>query len=92
MVTYARDNGVKAAVRAFSATPKTVRKWLRSWQPGSLRGLEDESKAPKSKKSKIHPYQRQKAIQLKGKLKPWGALRIKREFNLSGSENAIRSG
>jgi transposase len=77
--------------RGFLA-PKTVRKWLRRWQPGSLRGLEDQSKAPKSKGSGIDPDQRQKAIELKRKLKSWGGLRIKREFNLSLSDKAIRSG
>jgi hypothetical protein len=58
MVRYARDKGIKPAVRAFNTTPKTVCKWLKRWQPGSLRG--------------------------------WGALRIKRGFNLSISEKAIR--
>ena len=29
MVRYARDNGIKAAVRAFNTTVKTVRKWFR---------------------------------------------------------------
>jgi len=91
MVRYARDNGVKPAARAFNTTPKTVRKWLKRWQLGSLRGLEDQSKAPKNKKSGIDPDQRQRAIQLKRKLKSRGALRIKREFNLSLSEKAIRS-
>jgi hypothetical protein len=47
-------------------------------------------KLPKSKGSGIDPDQRQKAIELKRKLKSWGALRIKREFNLSISEKAIR--
>ena len=82
MVRYARDHGVKPAARAFNTTPKTVRTWLRRWQPGSLRGLEDQSRAPKSRKLKIDPRQRQKAIELKKKLKSWGALRIKREYGL----------
>jgi len=91
IVRYARDKGIKPVARTFNTTPKTVRKWLKRWQPGSLRGLEDQSKAPKNKKSGIDPDQRQRAIQLKRKLKSWGALRIKREFNLSISEKAIRS-
>ncbi len=90
MIRYAKEEGVKPAAKVFSTTPKTVRKWLRRWQPGSLRGLEDQSKAPKSKGSGIDPDQRQKAIELKRKLKSWGGLRIKREFNLSLSDKAIR--
>ena len=90
MVRYAKDHGVKPAARAFNTTPKTVRKWLNRWQPGTLRGLEDQSRAPKSEKSKIDPRQKEKAITLKKKLKSWGALRIKREFDLKISEKAIR--
>ena len=46
LVRYAREHGIKPAARAFSTTVKTVRKWLRRWEPGSLRGLEDRSRAP----------------------------------------------
>jgi transposase-like protein len=49
LVRYAREHGIKPAARQFSTTVKTVRKWLRRWEPGSLRGLEDRSRAP------IHP-------------------------------------
>jgi transposase len=90
LVRYAEKHGVKPAARAFKTTPKTVRKWLNRWQPGSLRGLDDQSKAPKSRHSKISPYQRQKAIKLKKQLKSWGAERIKREFDLAISAKAIR--
>lgn len=90
LVRFARECGVKPAARAFKTTPKTVRKWLSRWEPGSLRGLEDQSKAPKSRKCKIPPAQREKAIQLKGRLKSWGAQRIKDQFGLKISEKAIR--
>jgi len=55
MVRYAKKEGVKPAARVFGTTTKTVRKWLKRWQPGSLRGLEDQSKAPKGKGSGIDP-------------------------------------
>jgi len=93
MVRYARDHGVKPAAGAFNTTPKTVRKWLTRWSAkggGSLRGLEDQSRAPKSMKSKIDPRQRRRIIELKKKLKSWGALRIKRKYSLKISEKAIR--
>jgi len=90
MVRYAREHGVKPAARAFNTTPKTVRKWLSRWEPGSLRGLEDRRKGPNSKRSKIDPKQKAKAIELKKKLKSWGAERIRREFDLTISEKAIR--
>jgi len=91
MVRYAKDQGVKPAARVFNTTPKTVRKWLSRWQPGSLRGLEDSRrKAPKNRPSRIEPKQRKLAIRLKGKLKSWGAQRIKRDFSLTISDKAIR--
>ncbi|NLI16655.1 MAG: helix-turn-helix domain-containing protein, partial [candidate division Zixibacteria bacterium] len=59
-VRFAKEHGVKPAARAFKTTPKTVRKWLARWQPGSLCGLDDQSKAPKCKSSKIDSAQRNK--------------------------------
>lgn len=41
LVRYAREDGVKPAARQFGTTVKTVRKRLRRWEPGSLRGLEN---------------------------------------------------
>jgi transposase len=49
MVRYAREFGIKPAARHLCTTIKTVSKWLRRWQPGSPRGLEDWSRAP------LHP-------------------------------------
>ncbi|MCJ7811925.1 helix-turn-helix domain-containing protein [bacterium] len=43
LVRYARKHGVKPAARYFNTTPKTVRKWLKCWEPGSMRGLTDQS-------------------------------------------------
>jgi transposase len=48
---YARAHGIKPAARHFQTTVRTVRKWLRRWQPGSLQGLQDRSRAP------LHPRQ-----------------------------------
>jgi len=52
VVRYAAQHGVKAAAREFATTPKTVRKWLRRWTPGSKQGLAELSRAPK------HPARR----------------------------------
>lgn len=90
LVRFAREHGVKPAARAFKTTPKTVRKWLKRWQPGSMQGLDDQSKAPKTKSAKIDPVQRKKAIQLKRQLKSFGAQRIKDQFQLQISVKAIR--
>ncbi len=90
LVIHAHEHGIKATARAFKTTPKTVRKWCCRYQPGTLKGLEDQSKAPRSQKCRIPEDQRQKAIELKKKLKNIGAGWIKREFGLSISEKAIR--
>lgn len=89
MVRYAREHGIKAAARHFSTTVKTVRKWLRRWQPGSLQGLQDRSRAPHNPRQGITARARQQAITLKQKLPSWGAERIKRDFSLGLSTKAL---
>jgi transposase len=90
VVRYAREHGVKPAASMFNTTPKTVRKWLKRWEPGSMRGLEDQSKAPKTPKVYISEQQRQEVIKLKKMLPSFGAERIKRNFGLKISEKTIR--
>lgn len=90
IVRYAEQHGVKPAARAFSTTPKTIRKWLRRWQPGSLAGLDELSRAPKNPAAAITVEQRQRVIELKHRLPTWGAQRLKRDFDLTLSEKAIR--
>src|SRR4051812_2451597 len=65
LVRYAREHGIKPAARQFSTTVKTVRKWLRRWEPGSLRGLEDRSRAPLNPRRGITGRQRRQAVALK---------------------------
>ncbi len=87
---YAREHGVKPAARQFGTTVKTVRKWLRRWEPGSLRGLADRSRAPLNPRQGITEGRRRRAVSLKRKLPSWGASRMKRDFALSLSEKALR--
>lgn len=90
LVRAAREHGVKPAARAFGTTPKTVRKWLGRWQPGSLRGLQDRSRVPKAPARRLPEEARQRALTLKRRLPSWGAARIKRDFDLPLSDKAIR--
>ena len=89
MVRFARAHGVKPAARAFGTTPKTVRKWLGRWKPGSKQGLQSLSRAPKNPARRVTEAQRQEAIALKRRLPSWGAARIKRDFGLALSEKAL---
>ena len=90
LVQYARAHGIKPAARAFHTTPKTVRKWLRRWAPGSLRGLEDHSRAPHHPHRPITAAHREQACTLKRRLPSWGAERMKRDFQLALSAKALR--
>lgn len=90
LVRFAREHGVKPAARAFATTPKTVRKWLRRSKEGSLDGLADHSRAPKRPHRRIPPLVRARVITLKKKLPPWGAARLRRDYDLPLSEKAIR--
>ena len=90
LVRYAKAEGVKPAARMFGTTPKTVRKWLRRWEPGSMRGLEDQSRAPKHSPNRITQAQRREVIRLKKRLPSFGAERIRRIHQLPISEKAIR--
>jgi transposase-like protein len=69
LVRYAREHGIKPAARQFSTTVKTVRKWLRRWEPGSLRGLADRSRAPLHPRQGIADAQRRRAVALADELK-----------------------
>ncbi len=89
LVSYAKKHGIKAAARAFRTTPRTVRKWYGRWRPGTLQGLADQSKAPKSCPHKIAASLEAEIVQLKRQLPAWGAVRLKRDFNLPCSEKAI---
>ena len=80
MVRFAKEKGIKPAARAFSSTAKTVRKWLRRWVPGSMEGLQEQSRAPKNVRKRITAQQRQQVIHLKRQLPSWGSARMKRDF------------
>ena len=90
MVRYAKEHGVKPAARMFNTTPKTVRKWLRRWKPGSLKGLEARSRAPHNPPRRITEQQRREVIELKKMLPSFGAERIKRDYELAISVKAMR--
>ena len=90
VVHYAQAHGVKPAARAFQTTPKTVRKWLRRWQPATLKGLDELSRAPKHHPQAITATQRDEVIRAKRRLPSWGAQRLKRDAQLTVSEKAIR--
>jgi len=72
LVVYAKEHGIKPTARVFETTPKTMRKWLRRWEPGSMKGLSDQSKAPKKPRIYITREQRKQVIELKKTLPSFG--------------------
>lgn len=89
MVQTARTNGIKVAARLFGCSRNTVRKWLGRFE-GTLTSLEDHSRAPHLRPSKLSPEAEREIIRAKKKLPPWGAARLKRDMDLPYSEGAIR--
>ena len=91
VIRFTQEHGVKPAARHFHTTPKTIRKWLKRNTPGSLEGLSNKSKAPKTPKIYITEEQKKQVIKLKHSLPSFGAERIKQLYQLKISEKSIRS-
>ncbi len=89
MATSAIDFGVKPTARDFNTTPKTVRKWRDRWQNFGWDGLANESRAPKKPHRYITAAKRKRVIELKRKLKSWGAVRMREQYDLDISEKSI---
>jgi transposase-like protein len=90
MVRHALDHGVKPAARAFSSTPKTVRKWLRRYQQERLAGLNELPRIPLSCPHKTPAIQERKIVLLRKQFPFMGAKRLKFMHDLTPSHEAIR--
>jgi transposase len=88
LVAFARQNGLKAAGREFGCSRNTVRKWMRRYEPGKPSSLAELSRKPKG-----CPHQTPSALEGQiVKLRQqtgFGAQRLKHEFDLPCSHNAI---
>ena len=89
LVMYAEKHGVKPCARDFNTTPKTVRKWVKRYKFQGYNGLEEKSKAPHNIPHKIKPELEKEIIKYKKVCPSWGALRLKRDFDLPCSEKVI---
>jgi len=90
MAISAIEDGIKPTARDFNTTPKTVRKWRDRWLRKGWKGLDDQSRTPHHPHRFISRNMRTRVIQLKQKLKSWGAQRIREQYGLHISEKAIR--
>jgi transposase len=86
---HARQEGIKAAARAFRTTVPTVRKWLRRWEEQGLKGLQELSRAPHSCPHKIGGELAERVVALRRQLPSFGPRRLKREWELPLGQGAI---
>src|SRR3972149_186193 len=89
MVRYALSDGIKPAARAFSTTPKTVRKWLNRYKQERLAGLNELPRIPLSCPHKTSPTMERKIVALRKRYPFMGAKQLKREHELACSHSAI---
>ena len=88
LVAFARANGLKAAAREFGCSRNTVRKWMRRYQPGKPSSLTELSRRPKLSPNKIDDGLEGQIVKLRRQT-GFGAERLKMEFDLACSHNAI---
>ncbi len=90
LVSFARQQGIRAAARTFQTTVLTVRKWLRRYRDQGLKGLQARSRAPHCCPHKIRGELEQRVVELRRQLPTFGAQRLKREWDLPLSHMAIQ--
>jgi len=86
---YAKEHGVRPCARDFNTTPKTVRKWVKRYNLQGYKALENKSNAPHNIPHKIKLELETQIIKHKKNLPSWGALRLKKDFQLPCSDKAI---
>ena len=89
LVESARQRGIKPTARLFQTTVPTVRKWLRRFQQQGLRGLIEQSRAPRHQPNQTSPAVEQQVVALRQQLFTFGARRLIREFDLPLSHGAL---
>ena len=89
LVSYARQNGIKATMRAFSCSRNTVRKWIRRFQPGKPSTLKELSRRPHHCPHQTNRALERRVVHLK-KETGFGAERLKLEFDIACSAGAIK--
>lgn len=89
MIRDAMESGIKPASRLYGASKNTVKKWLRRYQQGGTSAIKDLSRRPHNIPHKTPSALEQEIIRHR-KGKPYlGARRLKRDFDIPCSHNAI---
>jgi len=90
LVESARQRGLKPTARLFRITVPTVRKWLRRFQRGGPSALREKSRAPHHCPHKTPPPVERAVVALRQTLPTFGAARLRREFDLPVSPEAMQ--
>ena len=88
LVRDALELGIKPTARLWGVSRNTVRKWLRRYQAGGLRGLAGRSRAPHRCPHKIAP-QLEELIVRRREESGFGPRRLVREFDLPCGHGAV---
>ncbi len=89
MVRYAQEHGIREAARVFRSSRNTVRLWLRRYEAGGVAALEERSRAPKRIPHKTSAAQVRRVVSARKAVPCFGPRRLKSEFGLKPSKNAI---
>lgn len=90
MVLDALENGIKPTARAYDATVKTVRRWVKRYKAQGLAGLLERSHAPKRIPHKTPMEKAREIIECKERVKGLGVRRMVEEFELGCGKEAAR--
>jgi transposase-like protein len=64
MVKHAIKLGIKPTARVFMTTPKTVGKWVKRYEQGGYRALDEASTAPHHPANQVTPEQYEEVLRL----------------------------
>jgi len=87
LVRYAQEHGIRAAARDFRCSRNTVRKWKRSFERDGVKGLENQSRAPRRIPHKTSTAEEEKVAARKA-VPCYGPERLKDLFGLKPGESA----
>jgi len=89
MVKFAEHKGISQTAAIYNTTCKTVRKWLKRYQEGGVKALENKSRCEQYFPNKMPKTIETRIIKLRKKYPFWGARRIKDHLQLDYSQVVI---
>lgn len=80
---------IATTCRRFGLTPKTFHKWSKRYDPGNLRGLENQSKAPRHRRGKEYtPLQYELVVGIRKEFLRYGKVKILDRYRKRYPEDA----